>query len=89
MKISSAVASLVFAATVNITLVSSAAAYIDPGTGTMMLQVAGALIAAGLFYLRNIRLWIADKLGFGRRPAAPTAQRTNSKGASTDRPSGS
>jgi hypothetical protein len=88
MKISNAVTSLVFAATVNILLISSAAAYIDPGTGTMMLQVGGALIAAALFYLRNIRLWIADKLGFGRS-SAPTAQRTSSESASTDRPSGS
>ena len=32
----------------------------------MLLQVAGAMIAAGLFYLRNARLWIARHLGLGK-----------------------
>ena len=51
---------------VNALVVSTAFAYIDPGTGTMILQVAGALFASALFYLRNIRIWIAEKLGFRR-----------------------
>lgn len=71
MKPSNVVAAVTFAAAINLALLSVAMAYIDPGTGTMMLQVVGAMIAAGLFYLRSIRLWIAHKLGFDRsqRPA--------------------
>ena len=30
-------------------------AYIDPGTGTMVLQVIGAAIAGALYYFREIR----------------------------------
>jgi hypothetical protein len=55
---------------VNLSLVSPAEAYIDPGTGTMILQVVGAMVAAALFYMRGIRLWIAGKLGFGRSAEA-------------------
>ena len=32
----------------------------------MLLQVAGAMIAAGIFYLRDARLWIARHLGLGK-----------------------
>lgn len=59
---------------VNALVVSTAFAYIDPGTGTMILQVAGALFASALFYLRGIRLWIAEKLGLRR--AADVAPET-------------
>lgn len=62
---------LVIAAAANAALLGTAHAYIDPGTGTMLLQVAGAVIAAGLFYLRNARLWLARHLGLGKEPAAP------------------
>lgn len=55
---------------VNSALLSSAAAYIDPGTGTMIIQVLGALIASALFYLRSIRVWLADKLGLSRNEEA-------------------
>jgi len=86
MKPSKLAATVTFAAAINLTLLSEAMAYIDPGTGTMILQVAGAMIAAGLFYLRSIRLWIADKLGFarGQRPAG--AQSASSE-SPTDEPS--
>lgn len=52
----------------NASLVAPAYAYIDPGTGTMILQVMGALFASALFYMRSIRLWIAGKLGIRRAP---------------------
>ena len=58
---------------VNSVLLSNAAAYIDPGTGTMMIQVLGALIASALFYLRGIRVWLADKLGLSRTANADHA----------------
>ena len=53
---------------------SDAHAYIDPGTGTMLLQMAGALIAAGLFYLRGARLWLGRMLGLGRTDAASRSE---------------
>lgn len=55
----------------NLALSDVAFAYIDPGTGTMLLQIGGALIAAGLFYLRSARLWVSRHLGFGKSNAAP------------------
>jgi hypothetical protein len=76
MRIGSMTAATAVAITINLALASRAEAYIDPGTGTMMLQVAGAVIAAALFYLRSIRLWIAGRLGLGggaRPEAAPPA----------------
>ncbi len=60
-------AAVIFAAfAINVASVSTAFAYIDPGTGTMVLQVLGALFASALFWMRNIRLWVAGKLGFER-----------------------
>lgn len=32
-----------------------AQAYVDPGTGSMVLQLLGAAIAGGLFFLRSAR----------------------------------
>jgi hypothetical protein len=87
MKLKGSVASLAFAIAVNLALVSSAQAYIDPGTGTMILQVAGAMIAAGLFYLRSIRLWIAAKLGLGQS-AKSVLDRSDPDGVSADQSSG-
>jgi hypothetical protein len=64
----------------NTLLVPTAFAYIDPGTGTMILQAAGALIASALFYFRNIRYWIAAKFGLTRNP------RPDADGASGENP---
>jgi hypothetical protein len=35
---------------------SPAYAYIDPGTGSMLLQVIGAAIAGAMFYFRELRM---------------------------------
>ena len=32
----------------------------------MLLQMAGAMIAAGVFYLRGARIWLSRQLGFGK-----------------------
>jgi hypothetical protein len=40
--------------------------YIDPGTGSMVLQLLGAGVAGALFYFRSWRSWLADWL-FGRK----------------------
>jgi hypothetical protein len=38
---------------VNGLLASTAHAYIDPGTGSMLVQVMGALVAGAIFYFRD------------------------------------
>jgi hypothetical protein len=38
---------------------ADAHAYIDPGTGAMILQIIGAVVAGALFYFRQIRAMIA------------------------------
>jgi hypothetical protein len=40
--------------------ISAAHAYIDPGTGSMVLQMALAGIAGALFYFRQMRLAAVD-----------------------------
>ena len=40
--------------------VSPAMAYIDPGTGSMLVQMALAGIAGALFYFRQLRLAAVD-----------------------------
>lgn len=65
-RITGIAATITVAAAANTVLLGTAHAYIDPGTGTMLLQLAGAMIAAGLFYLRTARLWIARRLGLGK-----------------------
>ncbi len=53
-----------------------AAAYIDPGTGSMLLQVIGASIAGSLFYFRELRMKLFSMLG--RRGAQPTGSESAS-----------
>lgn len=44
-----------------------AAAYVDPGTGSMMLQMLGAAVAGALFYFRELRLKLVAMLASWRR----------------------
>lgn len=57
-----------FAAAAALVLVTAgtAEAYIDPGTGSMLLQVIGAGIAGGIFYFRELRIKVMSM--FSRRP---------------------
>ena len=48
----------------------SAQAYIDPGTGSMLLQVIGAVIAGAIFYFRELRMKVLSL--FTRREAPAT-----------------
>jgi hypothetical protein len=49
---------------------SKAFAYIDPGTGSMLIQLAIALVASVLFYFRKrVRIflnWFKKKIGLGQ-----------------------
>ena len=49
--------------------IARANAYIDPGTGSMLLQMFGAAVAGAIFYFHELRLKIVAL--FSRRPAAP------------------
>ena len=40
---------------ISLAATAPAAAYIDPGTGSMLLQVMGAGIAGAIFYFRELR----------------------------------
>ena len=46
--------------------IARANAYIDPGTGSMLLQMFGAAVAGGIFYFHELRRKIASF--FSRRP---------------------
>jgi hypothetical protein len=51
----------------------TAEAYIDPGTGSMLLQVVGAVIAGGIFYFRELRIKVMSLFSRRREPAADEA----------------
>jgi hypothetical protein len=46
-------------AAVLVATTADAHAYVDPGTGAMILQIIGAAVAGALFYFRQLRDWIA------------------------------
>ena len=48
--------------------IATAHAYVDPGTGAMIIQMIGAAVAGALFYFRSARDWLASRFG-RRRPA--------------------
>jgi Domain of unknown function (DUF4118) len=39
-------------------------AYVDPGSGAMLWQVAAAAVIGSLFYVRRVLTWVRDHLGF-------------------------
>ena len=47
------------AAAVLVATMGEAQAYVDPGTGAMILQIIGALVAGTLFYFRQLRAMIS------------------------------
>ena len=73
---------LACAMVVSLAAIAPAAAYIDPGTGSMLLQVIGAGIAGAIFYFRELRIKLMSL--FSRREA-PAAE-DNSEPPSGDPP---
>jgi hypothetical protein len=57
-----------FGAALAIGMAGPAQAYIDPGTGSMLLQVIGAGIAGAIFYFRELRIKVMSF--FSRREAS-------------------
>ena len=39
-------------------------AYVDPGSGAMIWQMAAAIVIGSLFYVRRVFNWVRDHLGF-------------------------
>lgn len=72
-------AMLAAAATLTLGAAAPAAAYIDPGTGSMLLQMFAAGVAGAIFYFRELRIKVLSL--FSRR-AVPEAE------DGTDPPSG-
>ncbi len=61
---------LVSALAVTLASTGPAAAYIDPGTGSMLLQMAGAGIAGAIFYFRELRMKLLSMFSRRGTPAA-------------------
>lgn len=61
------------AATLAFGLAGPAQAYIDPGTGSMLLQVIGAGIAGAIFYFRELRIKFMSFFSRRETPAAEDA----------------
>lgn len=56
--------------------VQPASAYVDPGTGSMLVQMAIAGIAGAMFYFRELRMQLASwfrRTILGRAEPAPVA----------------
>lgn len=47
-----------------------ASAYVDPGTGTMLWQMAAAAVIGSLFYVKRIWIWLRTHLGLGSSKTA-------------------
>jgi drug/metabolite transporter (DMT)-like permease len=58
---------------------STAHAYIDPGSGSMFLQLLIAAIAGGLFTLKIYWQRLKDRFGFGRKPGESGTENSNDK----------
>ena len=61
-----------------------AMAYVDPGTGSMFVQMAVAVVAGALFYFREMRTRIVDRV---RRLRGGTPTRQQTSASETDKPS--
>ena len=59
-----------FAAAACMVAAGPAEAYIDPGTGSMLLQVIGAGIAGAIFYFRELRMKLLSMFSRRGTPAA-------------------
>jgi hypothetical protein len=46
-------------------------AYVDPGSGAMIWQIAAATVIGSLFYVRRVVVWIKARLGLSAAPPQP------------------
>lgn len=61
------------AAALAVGIAGPAQAYIDPGTGSMLLQVIGAGIAGAIFYFRELRIKVMSLFSRRESPAEDDA----------------
>ena len=45
--------------------------YVDPGSGAMLWQIAGAALLGSLFYVKRALGWVRKSLGMGDRDDSP------------------
>ena len=62
---------LLWAIPLSIVTTKEALAYVDPGSGTFLLQILAAAGVGALFYLRHIKNWVKEL--FSRRQRGPEA----------------
>jgi hypothetical protein len=63
------VGGLFFLALLTMAVPQKASAYVDPGTGSMLWQMAAAALIGSLFYLRRVAGWV--RIAFGLRSSKP------------------
>jgi hypothetical protein len=51
-------------------VVGAALAYVDPGTGSMLIQMLGAVVAGAIFYFRELRIRVIAFLSGNRKREA-------------------
>jgi hypothetical protein len=66
-------ASLAAALVLALGAVAPASAYIDPGTGSMLLQMFAAGVAGAIFYFRELRIKLRSLFSRSEAPAAEDA----------------
>jgi hypothetical protein len=49
-------------------------AYVDPGSGALIWQIAAATVVGSLFYVRRVVVWVKARLGLSPSPAAGEAK---------------
>ena len=64
------IASLAAALVLALGAVAPASAYIDPGTGSMLLQMFAAGVAGAIFYFRELRIKVLSLFSRNETPAA-------------------
>jgi len=58
----------------------AASAYVDPGSGAMLWQLAAAVVIGSLFYVRRLVVWVRKHLGLrSADKAEPLEQQAEAK----------
>ncbi len=53
-----------FALCIFLITTGQAQAYVDPGFGSLLLQILAGMALGAMFYIRKTRDWLARRLGF-------------------------
>src|SRR5260370_22855416 len=56
-------------------------AYVDPGSGSMLWQIAAAGVIGSLFYVRRMFTWVRERVGF-----LTTSRQAGTKDSPTSNP---